>query len=142
MVEFEVKGLEELQQDLKSLAAKMAPKQLQPILAGEARKFAAKLGPRTPVGPTGNLRRGVRSWTPRITARRPDAMARAGVRYQIAPHAHIVEYGTRERYTRAGAYRGSMPAQPFIMPLANQEMPGMLQRIINRIYEVINKEWR
>lgn len=33
-----------------------------------------------------------------------------------APHAHLIEFGTGPRYTKAGAYRGSMPANPFMRP--------------------------
>lgn len=33
-----------------------------------------------------------------------------------APHAHLIEFGTGPRYTKAGAYRGSMPAAPFMRP--------------------------
>lgn len=31
-------------------------------------------------------------------------------------HAHLVEFGTGPRYTKSGAYRGMMPAQPFMRP--------------------------
>jgi hypothetical protein len=140
-VEVKVTGLDELQRDLNKLAVAISPKELQPILKHEADGFVAKLLPLTPVGPTGNLRRGVKAWTPKITARRPDAMARAGIKYKIAPHVHFIEYGTKERYNKAGAYRGYSPARPFIMPLAEKEMPGMLQRIIDAIWKVIEKNW-
>ena len=140
-VQVRVEGLEELQRDLQKLASAVSPKELQPVLKQEAAAFAAKLLPLAPVGPTGNLRKGVRAWTPKITARRPDAMARAGVRYRVAPHVHLVEYGTAERYTKAGAYRGYGPARPFIMPLADREMPGILRRIIAAVWGIIDKKW-
>jgi len=140
-VKVEVKGLDELQRDLNKLAESFTPKSLQPILKQEADTFAGKLSPLAPVGKTGNLRKGVKAWTPKITARRPDAMARADVKYKIAPHVHLVEYGTAERYTKSGAYRGYAPAQPFISPLADREMPGMLSRIIDAIWKHIDKNW-
>ena len=31
-------------------------------------------------------------------------------------HAYIVEYGTGERFTKEGVYRGVMPAHPFMRP--------------------------
>jgi len=142
MLEIKTKGLEELQRDLNHLAAKVEPKALVNILREEARSFRQKLLPRVPVGPTGNLRKGARYWTPRINTRHPDAMARSGMYLKIAPHANIVEYGTVERYTTSGAYRGVMPARYFFSPLAQQEMPGILSRIIKRIYDIIGKEWR
>lgn len=33
-----------------------------------------------------------------------------------APHAHLVHNGTAERFTKTGASRGVMPAQPFFWP--------------------------
>ena len=140
-VEVKVKGLDELQRDLNKLAESVSPKELQPILKTEADGFVPKLLPLTPVGPTGNMRRGVQSWTPKITSKHPDAMARAGIKYKIAPHVHFIEYGTKDRYNKAGAYRGYSPARPFIMPLAEKELPGMLQRIIDAIWQKIEKNW-
>jgi len=140
-VQVKVSGLDELQRDLNKLAEALSPKELQPILKAEAEPFAAKLRPLTPVGPTGNLLRGVQAWSPKITRNRPDAMARAGVKYKIAPHVHFIEYGTAERFTKSGASRGYSPARPFIMPLADREMPGMLKRIIERIWGIIEKNW-
>lgn len=142
-IKVEVHGLEELQRDFKSLANKVTAKELQPVLKREASSFAAKLLPRTPLGPTGNLRGAVRAWTPKITARHPEAMARGGLyKKKKGAHAHIVEFGTTSRYTKSGAHRGFMPARHFIEPLANAEMPGMLRRIINEVYKVIDREWK
>jgi hypothetical protein len=140
-VEVKVTGLDELQRDLNKLAESISPTELQPILKTEADGFVPKLLPLTPVGPTGNLRRGVQSWSPKINRRHPDAMARAGVKYKIAPHVHFIEYGTAERFTKSGASRGYSPARPFIMPLADREMPGMLKRIIERIWDLIERNW-
>jgi len=140
-VTVKVTGLDELQRDLNKLAGALSPKELQPILKTEADKFASRLLPLTPVGPTGNLRKGVKAWAPTISRKHPDAMARAGIKYKIAPHVHFIEYGTKERYNKAGAYRGYSPARPFIMPLAEKELPGMLQRIIDAIWKVIEKNW-
>lgn len=138
----EITGLEELHRDFQSLARKIQPKELQPILKKEAAVFARKLLAVTPRRKTGNLQKGVKAWSPKINARHPEAMARVGVKYQIAPHVHLVEYGTVARYTDAGARRGIMPAHPFIMPLANAQMPGMLRRLMASIRDVIYKEWR
>lgn len=33
-----------------------------------------------------------------------------------AYHAHLVEYGTEPRYNKSGAYRGIMPAHPYVQP--------------------------
>lgn len=31
-------------------------------------------------------------------------------------HRHLVEYGTKKRYTKKGQHRGKMPAKPFMAP--------------------------
>ena len=41
---------------------------------------------------------------------------------KIAPHAHLLEYGTEARYDAAGAYRGQMPAKPFFRPAIDSNM--------------------
>lgn len=46
-----------------------------------------------------------------------------------APEANAVEYGTGERYTRLGAYRGSMPAHPFFRPTVRVERPRTVENI-------------
>jgi hypothetical protein len=141
-VEVKVTGLDELQRDLNKLAEALSPKELQPILKVEAGQFARKLSAvPPPLGPTGNLRKGVQAWSPKITKNHPYAMARAGVKYKVAPHVHLVEYGTAERYTKTGAYRGAARPANFIWPLAEAEMPGMLKRVIEAIWNVIEKNW-
>ena len=37
----------------------------------------------------------------------------------FAPHHHLVVDGTRERYTRSGAFRGVMPSNSFVTQVAN-----------------------
>ena len=141
MIDVKVEGLEELQRDLTTMAEHISPAALQKMLKPIAAPFAAKLLPLTPLGPTGNLRKGVQAWSPKITSNRPHAMARAGVRYKVAPHVGLVEYGTKDRYTKTGAYRGRGPARNFISPLAERELPGMLKQVINAIWDRIYKDW-
>jgi len=68
---------------------------------------------RFPVGPTGNLRRMVRSTSPRAFATTSTGQSIAArVVKASAPHVHIWQEGTRDRFdaTRANARRGRMPA--------------------------------
>jgi hypothetical protein len=141
-VDVKIEGVEELQRDLEKMAEHISPSALQPMLLEIAKPFATKLSAvPPPLGPTGNLRKGVLAWSPKIRPGRPFAMARAGVRYKIAPHVGLVEYGTADRYTKAGAYRGRGPARNFISPLAERELPGMLKQIIDAIWDRIYKDW-
>ena len=55
------------------------------------------------------------------------AYSTAWVNSRIAPHAHLVEYGTVRRWTKKKQYRGRMPA---LMPMRNtlrREWSGMVR---------------
>jgi|GEM_PF-1758428 len=50
-------------------------------------------------------------------------------------HRHLVEYGTKPRRTKGGAYRGVMPAKPFMAPAENAsegQYNQKMRSIINR----------
>lgn len=46
-----------------------------------------------------------------------------------AYHAHLVEYGTVERYNKSGASRGVMPKKPFMEPAYESEKGTLFNRI-------------
>lgn len=49
-------------------------------------------------------------------------------------HRHLVEYGSSPRRTKSGAYRGVMPAQPFMAPAENAS-DGQYNQQMRRIIE-------
>jgi len=102
-------GLDELDGKLKRAIAVMDPAKLEKALLPIAEGFASRLRGRLPLGPTGNLRRAVYAHVPKRGPGRPVPAASAGITARIAPHRHLVEYGTTQRYTESGAYRGIMP---------------------------------
>ncbi|MEM6798005.1 MAG: HK97-gp10 family putative phage morphogenesis protein [Planctomycetota bacterium] len=57
------------------------------------------------------------------------AVAIIGPRSRAAPHAHFVEFGTTERFTQAGASRGTMPPQPFLRPAMDTQRATALSRM-------------
>lgn len=70
-----------------------------------------------PKGPTGNLRRQVRY----KRVRRPKTADVGTVVTSFARHRHLVLQGTRDRFTKGShAFRGRMPANPFIDRVANR----------------------
>lgn len=79
------------------------------------------------LGPTGNLRRGVR-------VERLDVS-----RYRVisgAPHAFINEEGTGPRQTKGGANRGRSPASKTVARVASDQrraMNGELQRVFLQV---------
>ncbi len=108
----EVTGTAELQHALDMVARELADA-METGTNEAAEVVAGMVRAQAPVGPTGNLRRGVQ--TKRLS--RSDvypATTLVGVDYGIAPHQHLVEFGTGPRYAKGtGAYRGQMPPQPF-----------------------------
>lgn len=68
------------------------------------------------------------SVTTRTTVKnRGSVAARVAV---TAPHAHLYEYGTAVRRTKAGAGRGTMPAQPTLVPAAIAERETMVSELV------------
>lgn len=45
----------------------------------------------------------------------------------FARHHHLVVAGTKERFTRSGAFRGSMPPDPYIDRAADQHEEGAIR---------------
>lgn len=84
--------------------------------------FESALISGAPVGPTGNYRRSIVS---RVTVRAGGnvVVGLAGPSWPLGPHAHLIEYGTKERRTRTGKSTGKMPAFPYVFQTfrANQD---------------------
>lgn len=89
-------------------------------LKGAIRKSGQFLKPKmkaaAPKGPTGKLRKEVRY---KVKRSRREAGYFAVIR-SFAPHHHLVVQGTQPRHTKAGAYRGRMPANPYVDRVADQ----------------------
>jgi len=120
-------GLNEFRNALKNLPEELRSEAT--VIVGEhAREAQRQVIAAYPQGPTGNLKRGV-------TAPRNEStqfMAKFRVRSQ-APHAHIFEYGTKERRTRSGANRGVMPKAPSdqaAVPFFIRQRRRMLEALI------------
>lgn len=98
-------GLAEFRRELEQSPDTLA-REAEPIVQQHAAEAALAVQAGYPVGPTGNLRAGVR----REAGRRTSRYGRSAVVISGAPHAHLFEGGTRARRTRQGAFRGRMPA--------------------------------
>ena len=106
----ELDGMKELQAALRELPSTLRSETLQPVVDAAATDLVAEVkGAYAKV--TGNLADGV------VQEKMRDQIGRK-VRSK-APHAHLYEYGTINRYTnKTGARRGVMPAQPTFVPAA------------------------
>ena len=100
-------GLDELRAVLKGMPMILAP-QVKALGNAHASAAASTLRATYPIGPTGNLRAGVR------LEQRAAKGGSATVLVSAAPHAWIYERGTELRETRAGWKRGRMkPSNAF-----------------------------
>ena len=116
------------------------------ITEGE-RKYAAGLGAdvllglaihHAPIGPTHNLRNALFAATDKKGSK---VDAHVWVNPKLAPHAHLVEYGTVERFTKkTGALRGTMPANSFMRKAVIKGRQKVLDVIESSIYARIMKK--
>jgi HK97 gp10 family phage protein len=110
-------GQEELEQNLENIIQQFSPDEIEGISLAGAEVIAEEIRTRAPLAkkshykrgtrvlvPPGNLRRGVVAKVMQRIGQKA-APAIAAMDYRIAPHAHLVEYGT----VRAGPH-------PFFRP--------------------------
>jgi|SRR6056297_1998644 len=92
MANFEITGLEKLNKNIEHLTKSMSPKQLEDASMSSAEIMRNEIERRAPRGPTGNLKRSI---VKKALDRKPwGASVIAAVDRKVAPHAHLVEYGT------------------------------------------------
>jgi hypothetical protein len=132
-------GGEELDAKLRRTVAAIEPAKLERALLPIAQGFAVKLRNVLPKGPTGNLRRAVYAHIPRRGIGRPLPAASAGITARIAPHRHLVEYGTTERYTKSGAYRGIMPKGLYLTEAFRQEQGNMQAQLSEAVRRLVDE---
>lgn len=102
--------LYQLDNDVRRTIAAKALDTAAAVLVGPMRAAA-------PVGKTGNLRASIAKATRTYNT---TAFGIVGPQYPQGAHGHLVERGSKDRYTKGKgkykvpAYRGRMPANPFI----------------------------
>lgn len=148
--------------DVEGLADKFRklPKSLAATAIGAGVKRAMKpavdeLKHTTPVGPTGNLKRSIATKAKRYP-KTGSAVAVAGYRKpgsskppksgtkrrnranDKSQHQFLVEYGTKQRFTKQGANRGRMPALSPVRhawAAAESQVKGLLEKEMKAAYE-------
>jgi hypothetical protein len=148
--------------DIDGLAAKFRelPKSLASAAIGAGVKRAMKpaqerLKATTPVGPTGNLRRGVATKAKRYPqtgaavaivgyrkagSKGPpkEGVKRRNKAADKTKHQFLVEYGSKQRFTKSGANRGRMPAKAPVQMAwraAESQVAGLLTQEMKTAYE-------
>ena len=98
-------GMNEFQQALRQLP-KALTGEAADIVQQHAEASARTIQANYPDGPSGNLKRGVRTQVDR------SPFGVRGVVRSGAKHAHLFEFGTQQRRNSHGANRGRMPKAP------------------------------
>jgi len=61
---------------------------------------------------------------------------------KFGQHGYIIEYGTKPRYTKKGAFRGLGPAMPFMRPAWDAEKGASERAAVRKLREEVEKEAR
>jgi hypothetical protein len=118
-------------------ATRLLAKRVKKMIGGEAIGSSGK-----PLGQvTGNLLRGVKS----VTFLQRDGtrvIGIAGFKYgsSNAPHAHLVEWGTKRRVTKAGQNRGVMPSYWAVRKSGEETGAACQQLIETAMVEGMDRE--
>lgn len=115
-------GLDVMREELRNLPASLA-RAHEARVRDVARMTAGSIAAAYPVGPTGNLRRGVR-----VSTESNGLRSRVFV-VSAAPHALLYERGTKPRFYN-GMYRGSMPRTPTFFPRTREATRTLEQMAI------------
>lgn len=130
-----LEGVPELLKKIEAL--RIDSEEVDAILYRGAKELQGKIRAVAPLGPTGNLRKG-------IVAKRPNRggyfrSVFTATDFHKAPHSHLVEFGHRI-VTHSGVDTGRRArAVPFFWPTAEREMPGIGQRIVNDLQQLLEK---
>lgn len=140
LVTVEVRGLPELEAALERLSGFQAQAIREKAIAAGARSLVAPMRAAAPKGPTGNLRKAVGARKARNIGRGRDPAV--VVVSSVAPHRHLVIRGTAPRFTKAGAYRGVMPSNPFV-DRAWQASAALVMARIRAVYaQEVKRAWQ
>jgi hypothetical protein len=86
---------------------------------------------------TGNLRKSIVDRVRRYG--RGYIVGVVGPSWFLGRHSHLVEHGTKPRYTKKGASRGTMPAIPFAQSAYKSTRKQVEVRLRRKIFEIIDR---
>ncbi len=114
-----IEGLDKLEANIDKLIKATGKEATGKILIKQAYVIRDRIKDKAPSGPTGNLKRSPIARLMPESDKYP-AIAIAGIDRKIAPHAHLVEFGT----SRA-------PAHPFFRPAIDETKSEVMEGIRN-----------
>jgi len=136
-INIEIQGKEAFEKTLLALAKSLPNDKVEPLMLEGAKVIAAVAKAKAPQGPTGNLKKAVKAKLLKQISNYPRSAA-AAVDRKIAPHAFIIEYGTKPRYQRSGRYTGIGSAQPFFRPAVDTNKGRIQGEVITKLGNLID----
>lgn len=154
MIDVEIQGLDDLNRALMNVVNKLNPDKVEPVLFNGAKiitQAAKAKAPQSsdlnPDGPTGRLKKAIRTKKLRRYGNKP-APAISAVDRKKAPHAHLVEYGTGPRYGKKGTkayigkYFGVMPSKPFMRPAVDEKKTDVIRYVVTKLKQLAKEAGR
>lgn len=121
--EFKLIGARELEENLLALPERLARSTLDRALRQVAQPIADAAKARSPRNPPTPDNADKIIVSKQLSRRQRRGVTKEGRNVRIvyigvrpSPIAHLIEFGSGPRYTKGGAYRGQMPAQPYMRP--------------------------
>ncbi len=135
-------GARELQQAFKTLEKKAKRAVGRKGITAGSTLLMKRMRALAPVGKTGNLKRSIGRKYKRYGGVDVVIVGPRITEEASGQHAYIVEYGTKERFTEAGASRGVMPAIPFMRPAFAQTKAASVRKGEAAIKNAVDAEVR
>lgn len=140
---FELQGLKELDDMLRQLPKTMSKAVLRKGLQKAAVPTREAAIGNVPQGETGKLKESIKIATRLKRSQRRGRLPRKdAVEVFVgsdAPHAHLVEFGTKERYRDSGGRTGRMPEAPFLSQAWERTRHQALDIFANQTAEELEK---
>ena len=126
-ISIEVQGVDELEAQLKEMIKQFDPDKVEPIIYDGAQVIAKAAKNNAPRGPTGNLKKGIVAKQLNRIGNNPRS-ALAGINYRRAPHAGLVEYGTKKARPH-----------PFFRPAVDANWNKVINDITNKLQSLVER---
>lgn len=128
-------GVKEIDSVLKGLPDQINHRVLQAAHADAAKPLVDRAKTLAPNGRTFNLEKSI--GVVKSSFSRAESLGEITIGPRRGSYkgnvAHLLEYGTRGRYTKSGAYRGKVTAKPFMAPAWEATKETVLGRIVDSI---------
>ncbi|MCK9569856.1 hypothetical protein M0R72_13010 [Candidatus Pacearchaeota archaeon] len=138
-VEIKIEGIEKAEKRIDGLIIHIESG-VEKINMQEAQFLRGKVRKEAPQGPTGKLKRNVKAFYLAQRGSNPrTAIVKVGQAKYEAPHAHLVESGTAERFQKSGKSVGAMPGEPFFEPTVKEYYSEMQDRRLKKMKKLVDE---